>query len=63
MRPTCDGNLLIRQSSTNRIILVTLPPATTQSRVSPCPREPGHGPLGIVTLTSFGRDGSGAWMG
>ena len=30
MRPTRDGNLLIHQSSTNRIILVTLPPATTQ---------------------------------
>jgi virginiamycin B lyase len=27
MRPTRDGNLLIHQSSTNRIILVTLPPA------------------------------------
>jgi hypothetical protein len=24
MRPTCDGNLLIHQSSTNRTILVTL---------------------------------------
>jgi virginiamycin B lyase len=31
MRPTRDGNLLIHQSSTNRIILVTLPrPAATQ---------------------------------
>ena len=31
MRPTKDGNLLIHQSSTNRIILVTLKgPATTQ---------------------------------
>jgi virginiamycin B lyase len=31
MRPTPDGNLLIHQSSTNRIILVTLkPPAATQ---------------------------------
>jgi virginiamycin B lyase len=31
MRPTADGNLLIHQSSTNRIILVTLkPPAATQ---------------------------------
>jgi virginiamycin B lyase len=28
MRPTRDGNLLIHQSSTNRIILVTLPVAT-----------------------------------
>ena len=28
MRPTRDGNLLIHQSSTNRIILVTLPAAT-----------------------------------
>ena len=28
MRPTRDGNLLIHQSSTNRIILVTLPSAT-----------------------------------
>jgi virginiamycin B lyase len=28
MRPTQDGNLLIHQSSTNRIILVTLPVAT-----------------------------------
>jgi hypothetical protein len=27
MRPTADGNLLIHQSSTNRIIEVTLPPA------------------------------------
>ncbi len=30
MRPTRDGDLLIHQSSTNRIILVTLPPAATQ---------------------------------
>jgi virginiamycin B lyase len=30
MRPTRDGNLLIHQSSTNRIILVTLNGATTQ---------------------------------
>ena len=30
MRPTRDANLLIHQSSTNRIILVILPPATTQ---------------------------------
>jgi hypothetical protein len=31
MRPTRDGNLLIHQSSTNRIILVTLPrPDATQ---------------------------------
>jgi hypothetical protein len=30
MRPTRDGNLLIHQSSTNRVILVILPPATTQ---------------------------------
>ena len=30
MRPTRDGNLSIHQSSTNRIILVTLPPAATQ---------------------------------
>jgi virginiamycin B lyase len=30
MRPTRDGNLLIHQSSTNRIILVTLDGATTQ---------------------------------
>jgi virginiamycin B lyase len=28
MRPTADGNLLIHQSSTNRIIEVTLPPAS-----------------------------------
>jgi hypothetical protein len=28
MRPTRDGNLLIHQSSTNRIILVTLKGAT-----------------------------------
>jgi virginiamycin B lyase len=34
MRPTADGNLLIHQSSTNRIILVTLkhPTATQQAR-------------------------------
>ncbi|MGH6946103.1 MAG: virginiamycin B lyase family protein [Kiloniellales bacterium] len=30
MRPTSDGNLLIHQSSTNRIILVTIKPAATQ---------------------------------
>ena len=30
MRPTEGGNLLIHQSGTNRIILVTLPPAATQ---------------------------------
>ena len=30
MRPTRDGDLLIHQSSTNRIILVDLPPAATQ---------------------------------
>ena len=30
MRPTKDGNLLIHQSSTNRIILVRLNGATTQ---------------------------------
>jgi virginiamycin B lyase len=30
MRPTREGNLLIHQSSTNRIILVTLKPPTTQ---------------------------------
>jgi virginiamycin B lyase len=30
MRPTKDGDLLIHQSSTNRIIRVTLPPARTQ---------------------------------
>ena len=30
MRETKDGDLLIHQSSTNRIILVTLPPAATQ---------------------------------
>jgi virginiamycin B lyase len=30
MRPTRDGDLLIHQSSTNRIIRVTLPPAATQ---------------------------------
>jgi hypothetical protein len=29
MRPTRDGNLLIHQSSTNRIIRVTLKRATT----------------------------------
>jgi hypothetical protein len=28
MRPTRDGNLLIHQSSTNRIILVTIKPRT-----------------------------------
>jgi hypothetical protein len=30
MRPTRDGDLLIHQSSTNRIILVELDGATTQ---------------------------------
>ena len=30
MRPTRDGNLSIHHSSTNRIVLVTLPPAATQ---------------------------------
>jgi hypothetical protein len=30
MRPNADGDLLIHQSSTNRIIKVTLPPAATQ---------------------------------
>ena len=36
MRTTRDGNLLIHQTSTNRIILVTLPqtPATNQARPS-----------------------------
>ena len=32
MRPTADGNLLIHQSSTNRIILVTLPPPRPSRR-------------------------------
>jgi hypothetical protein len=41
MRPTRDGNLLIHQSSTNRVILVTLPCAATGGRRrSPARRSP-----------------------